>query len=115
MQGKHSRFCPIRELWRAEQASCGALIQDGPICLTSKGCAPTDGALICIHWYVAYPLSYRHFEEMTAERGVPIDHTPAKQWAIRLSPLTETTARKHKRPVGGRWRIDGTYFRVKGS
>ena len=29
-----------------------------------------DVVLVCIRWYVAYPLSYRHLEEMMAERGV---------------------------------------------
>jgi transposase-like protein len=31
---------------------------------------PTDVILVCIRWYAAYPLSYRHIEEMTAEIGV---------------------------------------------
>ena len=26
--------------------------------------------LVCVRWYVAYPLSLRHLEEMMAERGV---------------------------------------------
>jgi hypothetical protein len=25
---------------------------------------PTDVILVCIRWYVAYPLSYRHIEEL---------------------------------------------------
>lgn len=31
--------------------------------------------LTCVRWYVAYPLSYRHLEEMMEERGVSIDHS----------------------------------------
>ena len=27
-----------------------------------------DVILVCIRWYVAYPLSYRHLEEMMEER-----------------------------------------------
>jgi putative transposase len=30
--------------------------------------------LTCLRWYVAYPLSYRHVEELMEERGVPVDH-----------------------------------------
>jgi putative transposase len=30
--------------------------------------------LTCMRWYVAYPLSYRHVEELMEERGVPVDH-----------------------------------------
>jgi transposase-like protein len=35
---------------------------------------PIDVILVCIRWYVAYPLSYRHLEEMMEERGVSVDH-----------------------------------------
>lgn len=27
-----------------------------------------------VRWYVAYPLSYCHGEELMEEHGVPIDH-----------------------------------------
>ncbi|ABD68732.1 IS1327 transposase [Rhodoferax ferrireducens T118] len=29
--------------------------------------------LTCVRWYVAYPLSLRHMEEMTQEHGVFVD------------------------------------------
>ena len=31
--------------------------------------------LLCVRWYLAYPLSYRNLEERMAERGVAVDHT----------------------------------------
>ena len=75
---------------------------------------PIDVILVCIRWYVAYPLSYRHLEEMMEERGVSVDHSSINRWAIRFLPLIEKMARKHKRPVGGSWRMDETYIKVKG-
>ena len=75
---------------------------------------PIDVILVCIRWYVAYPLSYRHLEEMMEERGVSVDHSSINRWAIRFLPLIEKIARKHKRPVGGSWRMDETYIKVKG-
>jgi transposase-like protein len=30
--------------------------------------------LMGVRWYVAYPLSYRHVEELMEERGMPVDH-----------------------------------------
>jgi transposase-like protein len=30
---------------------------------------PLDILLTCVRWYVAYPLSLRHLEEMMSERG----------------------------------------------
>ena len=75
---------------------------------------PIDIILVCIRWYVAYPLSYRHLEEMMDERGVSVDHSSINRWAIRFLPLIEKVSRKHKRPVGGSWRMDETYIKVKG-
>jgi len=79
---------------------------------------PIDVILVCIRWYVAYPLSYRHLEEMMQERGVSVDHSSINRWAIRFLPLVEKMARKHKRPVGRSWRMDETYnetyIKVKG-
>ena len=74
---------------------------------------PIDVILVCIRWYAAYPLSYRHLEEIMEERGVSVDHSSINRWAIRFLPLIEKMARKHKRPVGGSWRMDETYIKVK--
>jgi putative transposase len=75
---------------------------------------PIDVILVCIRWYAAYPLSYRHLEEMMEERGVSVDHSSINRWSIRFMPLIEKMARKHKRPVGVSWRMDETYIKVKG-
>ena len=50
---------------------------------------PLDVILICVRWYAAYPLSYRHLEEMMHERGVFVDHSSISRWAIRFLPLLE--------------------------
>ena len=83
--------------------------------LATKGMRfPIDVILVCIRWYAAYPLSYRHLEEMMQERGVFVDHSSINRWAIRFLPLLEKVFRKHKRPVGGSWRMDETYIKVNG-
>ncbi|UUZ76000.1 IS6 family transposase [Polaromonas sp. P1(28)-13] len=84
--------------------------------LATKGMRfPIDVILVCIRWYAAYPLSYRHLEEMMEERGVFVDHSSINRWAIRFLPLLEKVFRKHKRQVGGSWRMDETYIKVKGA
>ena len=75
---------------------------------------PIEVILVCIRWYAAYPLSCRHLEEMMEERGVTVDHSTVSRWAIRFLPLLEKIFRKYKRPVGGSWRMDETYIKVKG-
>jgi putative transposase len=83
--------------------------------LNTKGMRfPIDVILVCIRWYAAYPLSYRHLKEIMEERGVAVDHSSINRWAIRFLPLIEKMARKHKRPIGGSWRMDETYIKVKG-
>jgi putative transposase len=75
---------------------------------------PIDVILVFIRWYAAYPLSYRHLEEMMKERGVSVDHSSINRWAIRFLPMIEKMARKHKHEVGTSWRMDETYIKVKG-
>lgn len=84
--------------------------------LNTKGMRfPIDVILVCIRWYVAYPLSYRHLEEMMQERGVVVDHSSINRWAIRFLPLMEKAFRKHKHAVGASWRMDETYIKVNGA
>src|ERR1700761_3198073 len=75
---------------------------------------PLDVILTCVRWYVAYPLSLRHLEDMMAERGVCVDHSTVHRWAIKLLPVLEKAFRHRKRRVGKSWRMDETYIRVKG-
>jgi putative transposase len=75
---------------------------------------PLDVILLCVRWYVAYPLSLRHLEEMMAERGFEVDHSSVHRWVIKLVPLFEKAFRRYKRPVGKSWRMDETYVKVRG-
>jgi putative transposase len=36
---------------------------------------PFEAILVCVRWYVAFPLSLRDLEEMMAERGSAVDQT----------------------------------------
>ena len=83
--------------------------------LNFKGISfPIEVILVCIRWYVAYPLSYLHLDKMMAERGVLVDHSSINRWAVLFLPHIEKMARKQKRPIGGSWRLDKTYIKVKG-
>jgi putative transposase len=75
---------------------------------------PQDIILMGVRWYVAYPLSYRHVEELMEERGVPIDHATIQRWVVKYSPLLEEAFHRRKRPVWISWRMDETYIKVKG-
>jgi putative transposase len=75
---------------------------------------PQDIILTGVRWYVAYPLSTRHVEELMRERGVHVDHSTINRWVIKYSPQLEDAFHRRKRPVWVSWRMDETYIRVKG-
>ena len=75
---------------------------------------PQDIILMGVRWYVAYPLSYRHVEELMEERGVPIDHATIQRWVVKYSPQLKEAFHRRKRPVWVSWRMDETYIKVKG-
>jgi transposase-like protein len=75
---------------------------------------PQEIILMGVRWYVAYPLSTRHVEELMEERGVDVDHSTINRWTIKYSPLLEEAFHRRKRSVWVSWRMDETYIKVKG-
>ena len=49
--------------------------------------------LLCVRWYLRYPLSSRDLEEMMRERGLHVDHT-----TIYRSRATRRTRMRAARP-----------------
>jgi putative transposase len=70
--------------------------------------------LVCARWYAAYPLSFRHLEEMMQERGVFVDHSTVHRLSLKILPVLARIFRRRKRPVGTSWRLDETYIKVAG-
>src|SRR5262245_23086478 len=86
-----------------------------PMPVSFKGAHfPREIILTCVRWYVAYPLSTRHVEELMEERGVHVDHSTVNRWVIKYSPQLEEAFHRRKRPVERSWRMDETYISVKG-
>ena len=75
---------------------------------------PRNIILTCVRWYVAYPLSYRHVEELRQERGVSVNHTTVNRWVVKYSLPLAAVFYRHKRPVWLSWQLDETYIRIKG-
>jgi putative transposase len=76
---------------------------------------PQEIILPCVRWYVAYPLSTRHVEELMLERGGHVDHSTVNRWVIKYSPQLEEAFHGRKRPVWVSWRMDETYIKIKGA
>jgi putative transposase len=75
---------------------------------------PKAVILMGVRWYLAYPLSTRHVEELMEERGVEVDHATINRWVIKYSPLLEEAFHRRKRPVYVSWRIYVSSMRVQG-
>ena len=75
---------------------------------------PDDVIALAVRWYVRYRLSYADVVEWFAERGLLLDRSTVYRWVQRFLPLFGHAARSHRRPVGGKWRVDETYGRLQG-
>jgi putative transposase len=70
--------------------------------------------LVCIRWYAAYPLRFRHLQEMIQERSVFVNHAAVHCWALKILQVFALIFRRRKRPVGTSWRMHETYIKVAG-
>jgi len=52
--------------------------------------------------------------EWLAAPGIRVDHSTVYRWVQRFLPLFGDAARPHRQPIGGRWRVDETYIRLRG-
>jgi transposase, IS6 family len=73
----------------------------------------TEIILLCVRWYLQYPLSYRDLEEMILERGLHVDHTTIYLWVQHYAHELEKRCRPHLKATNDSWRVDETYVKVK--
>src|SRR5580704_14578590 len=90
------RFSPIESVFK-----------DGTSTGRSSSCA-SGGTRVLIN------LSLRDLVIMMAERGISVRHTTILRWVQRYLPEFEKRWRRYARPVGGSWRMDETYIKVRG-
>jgi transposase-like protein len=69
---------------------------------------PLEMMLTCVRWYVAYPLSLRHIEEMMAERDVFVDHATVHRWSVKILPALAKVFRR----TSARWARAGVWTSV---
>lgn len=70
--------------------------------------------ILCVRWYLKYPLSYRMLVEMMAERGLNVTHTTIMRWVHQYSPIINERLRKRLKKTNDSWRMDETYLKIKG-
>ena len=69
--------------------------------------------VLCVRWYLSFKLSYRDLVAMMAERGIDLAHTTILRWVQHYTPEFEKRWKRFARPVGGSWRMDETYIKVR--
>src|SRR6267378_3035540 len=75
---------------------------------------PGEVIVLCVRWYLRYPLSYEHVSELVAERGVEVDASCIWRWVQAYAPELNKRCRPHLKPTNKSYRIDETYIKVKG-
>src|SRR6266705_1029877 len=75
---------------------------------------PGEVIVLCVRWYLRYPLSYEQVTELVAERGVEVDASCIWRWVQAYAPELNKRCRPHLKPTNKSYRIDETYIKVKG-
>jgi transposase-like protein len=70
--------------------------------------------VLCVRWYLSFKLSYRDLVTMMTERGIDLAHTTILRWVQHYTPEFAKRWKRFARSVGGSWRCDETYIKVKG-
>ncbi|WP_245267484.1 MULTISPECIES: IS6 family transposase [unclassified Methylosinus] len=70
--------------------------------------------VLCVRWYLRYKLSFRDLVEMMSERALALAHTTIMRWVQRYVPEFEKRWNRFACRVGGSWRVDETYVKIKG-
>jgi transposase, IS6 family len=76
---------------------------------------PGEVIILCVRWYLRYPLSYEQVAELLAERGVEVDASCIWRWVQAYAPELNKRCRPYLKPTNKSYRIDETYIRVKGA
>ena len=95
MMNRMARFEPVEELFKGRHFDQVIVV-------------------LCVRWYLSFKLSYRDLVTMMAERGIDLAHTTILRWVQHYTPEFVKRWNRYARTVGGSWRCDETYIKVKG-
>ena len=74
-----------------------------------------DVIVLCVRWYLRFKLSYKDMAKIAWELGVLVSPSTILRWVVRYSTEFEKRWRRFELRVGGSWRADETYIKVRGS
>ena len=101
-----------RQLWRCQ--SCGRRLTARSASAFSGYRFPDEVIALAVRWYLRFRLSYADLAEWLAERGITVDPSTLYDWVHAFMSHVIDAARRHRHPVGRRWRVDETFFKIGG-
>ena len=75
---------------------------------------PDEIIALAVRWYLRFRLSYVDVAEWLAERGIIVDPSTIYDWVHAFTPHFINAARPHRHPIGRKWRVDETLFKIGG-
>jgi hypothetical protein len=66
---------------------------------------PGEVILLCVRWYLRFPLAYQHVSEILAERGIEVDASCIWRWVQAYAPELNKRCRPHLKPTNKSYRI----------
>lgn len=109
---KAGRDRQLRQLYRC--SACGRRVTTRSGSAFSGFRFPDAVIALAVRWYLCFRLSYADVVELLAERGISVDPSTIYDWVRTFTPRFIAAARPHRAPVGRRWRVDQTYFKIGG-
>jgi len=71
--------------------------------------------VLCVRRYLSFKLSYRDRVSMMSERGICLAHTTILRGVQHYTPEFVKRWQRYARTIGGFWRMDETYVKVRGA
>ena len=101
-----------RQLWRCQ--ACGRRLTTRSPSAFSGYRFPDEVIALAVRWYLRFRLSYADVAEWLAERDITVDPSTIYDWVHAFTPRFIDAARQHRHPIGRKWRVDETLFKIGG-
>ena len=75
---------------------------------------PADIIQRAVWTYLRFTLSFRHVEELLAERGITVAHESIRRWVLTFGPAIARRLRARRPKPHGRWHLDEMAVRIGG-
>ena len=90
--------------------ACGRDVTERSVSAIAGYRWPEEVILLAVRWSLRRPPSATRVMESLAERGVDLSKGTVLRWVQHFGPLLAAEIRKHRRPLGTKYYVDGVFF-----